>query len=89
MLVVVRKILGDKQLWDGDDINGLLTNNGVGGVIARGVFVDGRANVKPAKTIQNTWTRSWQTNEQYFNLQWHEVVSRSPILHKIISISLK
>jgi hypothetical protein len=46
--------LGGEKIEDGDDIDGLPTNNGVGAIIVRGVFVDGRTNVKPAKIVQNT-----------------------------------
>lgn len=60
--------MGGEKIENGDDINGLSTNNGIGAIIAGGVFVDGRTNVKPTKIVQNTWTQSWQANEQFFNL---------------------
>lgn len=48
--------MGGGEIEDGDDVNILPTNNEVGGVIVGDVFMDGRANVKLAKIIQNTWT---------------------------------
>ncbi len=45
--------MGGERIEDGNDANRLLTNN-VGGVIVRGVFMDGKTNIKPTKTIQNT-----------------------------------
>jgi hypothetical protein len=44
--------LGGEKIEDGDDTNRLPTNNGVGGVIVRGVFVDGKTNVKPTKNTK-------------------------------------
>jgi hypothetical protein len=46
--------LRGEKIEDGDDANILPTNNGVGVIIAGGVFLDGRANVKPTKIVQNT-----------------------------------
>jgi hypothetical protein len=44
--------LGGEKIEDGDDTNKLPTNNGVGGVIVGGVFVDGKTNVKPTKNTK-------------------------------------